>query len=324
MRRAKWLKRTLLCSVCVLFILAGCTQQVEEVEEKSVSYHFILEPERSFSFKKPLVWEVVLKDEQRNATEVINLNDYGYDPRNEGMDQGQLEYLARTLAEGIDRPMRNPTIDEEGNIIPGENRVILSEDELVNILMSLQYNEKNIVLPIYETVPTVKEEDLDGIKDFMIGTYTTYFNSGVVGRSQNILLSSEAIQHHVLGPGDEFSFNKVVGERTRERGYQEANEIINNEFVIGIGGGICQTSSTLFNAIDSAGLFVMERHAHSRDIGYVPPNRDATVSWGGPDFRFTNPYDQPVLIRTEVFLDRGEITVKVFSKKEKDSLLVVR
>ena len=80
---------------------------------------------------------------------------------------------------------------------------------------------------------------------------------------------------------------------------------------MGIGGGICQTSSTLFNAVDQAGLEMIERYTHSREVGYVPAGRDATVSWGGPDFRFRNPFSYPVLIRSSVDKQRGEIQVTV-------------
>ncbi|GAE25675.1 vancomycin B-type resistance protein VanW [Halalkalibacter wakoensis JCM 9140] len=82
---------------------------------------------------------------------------------------------------------------------------------------------------------------------------------------------------------------------------------------MGIGGGICQTSSTLFNAVDKAGLEMIERITHSRDIGYVAPGRDATVSWGGPDFRFKNPHSYPILIKSEVNVNSGELVVRVHS-----------
>ncbi len=297
--------------------MSGC--HVAELEAKEVRNHSIIE--QQLLYKKPVLWKVTMMNEKLKLEEEIILNDYGYDPANDDIDQEQVERLGKLLAIKINRAMRNPTIDANGNIVPGENGLTLSEQQFVDKVVALDFREKTMKLPIEIVEPTVKEDQLAGIMNYVIGSYTTYFNPHVYGRAANIELSSQAINHYVLGPGDQFSFNEVVGERTRERGYQEAYEIVNNEFVIGIGGGICQTSSTLFNAIDYAGLGVIERHAHTQSIGYVPPNRDATVSWGGPDFKFVNPYDYPVLIKTEVSKAKGELKVLVFAEKNKDLLV---
>ncbi len=289
-------------------------------EEKSSRQHGLANNEVEY-FKKPIKWEVALIDERTAEQEVILLNEFGYLPDLEQLDEKSLAKFAAKLARTIDQPMRNPTVTQDGTIIPGQSQIILSEKELVSKIQQLDYRDRELVLPIYETEPTVSEEELAGILDVSIGTYSTYFNPSVEGRSVNIKLSAESFQHFVLGPGDEFSFNKVVGQRTVERGYREAKEIVNKEFVMGIGGGICQTSSTLYNAIDAAGLEVIERYSHSKEIGYVPPNRDATVSWGGPDFVFTNPYNFPILLKTQVSLKSGKITVEVYSSQNKDQLL---
>ena len=102
-----------------------------------------------------------------------------------------------------------------------------------------------------------------------------------------------------LGVGDIFSFNTTVGERTEARGYQKAKEIVNKKMVAGIGGGICQTSSTLYNAVDQLDVKYVEHHNHSLNVGYVPKGRDATVSWGGPDFRFENSLNVPLLLNSK-------------------------
>ncbi len=87
--------------------------------------------------------------------------------------------------------------------------------------------------------------------------------------------------------------------------------IVKGEFSEDIGGGICQVSSTLFNAADNAGLSIVERYSHSRSVPYVPPGRDATVSWYGPDLRFQNKYNQPILIRAKQY--GGSIAVALYS-----------
>jgi vancomycin resistance protein YoaR len=293
----------------VLLLLAGCSNDVSAEGPKPVAAHSTYF-QSELNWKQPVYWKLNLIDEWNDQQHDVVLNDYGY-MSSHSLDKEALQQLARELAMQIDKAMENPRILPNGEFAPGKERVVLSEQELVAQLQELEAGTKDLVMPISVTAPSVSEEDLVGIDQRTIGEFKTHFNPAVSGRSQNVKLSAEAISGVVLGPGDSFSFNQTVGERTRERGYQEAKEIVNKEFVIGIGGGICQTSSTLFNAVDKAGLEMVERYTHSREIGYVAPGRDATVSWGGPDFRFTNPHPYPVLIKSDVSLERGEILVTV-------------
>lgn len=305
-----------------IFLLSGCFSGHNNGEERlieSTNAYLIRELQLKGKNEIELVWTLI--DGRTNDVLLhVHLDELGYQETKE-LDQNKVAQLARQLASGIDQPLVNPTISRDGQIREGKNKVILSEEELITRMMSLTYYNKNLVLPIYEEEPQVTIEDLQIIKNTRLSTYATYFNPSVVGRSENIRLSSKAIDHYVIGPNEIFSFNKVVGQRTKERGYQEAKEIVNQEFVMGIGGGICQTSSTLFNAIDNAGLEIIERYSHSRDIGYVPRDRDATVSWGGPDFKFRNPYNYPLLISTETNLQTGKIEVHVYGAYELDRLI---
>lgn len=298
--------------------MSGC-QILGEPEKKTVGNHVITEKE--LLYKKPILWEVTLINEQLGTEEQIALNDYGYEPPLDSLNVEKVEYLAKVIANKVNRPMRNPTLDLNGNIVPGQTGIKLLEEQFIEQVTALHFKDRQIVLPIETKEPTVKEEQLNGIMNYLLGSYTTYFNPKVYGRATNIKVSSDAINHYVLGPGDLFSFNEVVGERTVERGYKEAYEIIDDEFVLGIGGGICQTSSTLFNAIDYAGLGVIERHAHTQSVGYVPLNRDATVAWGGLDFKFVNPYDYPVIIKTEVSNTKGQLKISVYAEKNKELLV---
>lgn len=134
-----------------------------------------------------------------------------------------------------------------------------------------------------------------GIKE-RFGTYTTEYSSGNAPRVNNIHTLAEAIDGTLVPPGGTFSFNEAVGERTAEKGYQEAPAIINGELVPQLGGGICQVGTTLFNAVFESGLPVAERHNHSFYISHYPKGRDATVSWDGPDFKFRNDTKQYVLV----------------------------
>jgi vancomycin resistance protein YoaR len=125
------------------------------------------------------------------------------------------------------------------------------------------------------------------------------------------ILSAEAINNYVLFPGEVFSFNKVVEKRTAEKRYRPATVIIKGEFPEDIGGGICQVSTTLFNAVDNAGINVIQRSSRSREVSYVLPGRDATASWNGPDLIFKNNYNQPILIQAKTLEDK--LIVNVYS-----------
>lgn len=132
------------------------------------------------------------------------------------------------------------------------------------------------------------------------GYYTTLINSSPA-RTNNIVIAAQAIDNVIIPPGKVFSFNYTVGPRTTSKGYQEAPIFVGEKVVSGVGGGICQVSSTLYNTALAANLPVLERYPHSLRVAYVPTNRDASVSWGAADFKFQNPYDYPVKLMVKVF-----------------------
>lgn len=134
---------------------------------------------------------------------------------------------------------------------------------------------------------TTDEARAMGIKE-RISTYTTTFSAGNKPRVNNIHTLADAIDGTLLAPGETFSFNGTVGERTASKGYQEAPAIVQGKLVPQLGGGICQVGTTLFNTVFESGLPVIERRNHSLYIDHYPKGRDATVSWGGPDFKFKN------------------------------------
>ena len=169
-------------------------------------------------------------------------------------------------------------------------------------------NGPNQLLTIY---PKVDSELLADIRVKKIGQYVTYFNTHNLNRSHNLSLAVKAINNHVVFPGEIFSFNQIVGMRTSDKGYMRAPVIVRGELSEGIGGGICQVSSTLYNAIDRVGMQIVERYSYSRSVPYIPPGRDATVSWYGPDFRFKNTYNQPILIRANT--KEGRLIIKIYS-----------
>ncbi|HHW62028.1 MAG TPA: hypothetical protein GX404_09000 [Syntrophomonadaceae bacterium] len=146
----------------------------------------------------------------------------------------------------------------------------------------------------------------------IIGGYYTRLINSPAGRTKNIELSLKAIDGTVLPPGHVFSFNRVVGQRTAAKGYQYAPIFAGQQVVPGIGGGICQTSSTLYNAALIASLPILERHPHSMPVNYVPPGRDASISWGSADLKFKNNRPLPITIRATIL--QGYVVVTLLEK----------
>lgn len=146
-----------------------------------------------------------------------------------------------------------------------------------------------------------------------LSSYTTYYNADDKGRTKNIRLACKRIHGITVQPYGEFSFNQTVGKRTRAAGFQDAKIILDGEFVLGVGGGVCQVSTTLYNAVLLAGLTVTESHPHSLSVSYVPPSRDAMVS-SSSDLRFFNCLSSP--IRLSATAEDGALKIAVYGKSE--------
>ncbi|WP_027084518.1 VanW family protein [Cohnella panacarvi] len=225
----------------------------------------------------------------------------------------KLQALLESVASQTDRPPVNARIDASGAIEAERPGVKLDRRKFEELCYQYFYGKGPISLPTPQIVvyPKVDGELLSLIREKPIGSYATYFHAGNKNRSNNIALAAQAINNTVVFPNETFSFNKIVGVRNQHKGYRRAKVIVRGELAEDIGGGICQVSSTLYNAVDRAGLHILERYSHSRHVPYVLPGRDATVSWNGPDFAFRNPYNQPVLIRA--FAGSGRLYVSVYS-----------
>lgn len=178
-------------------------------------------------------------------------------------------------------------------------------------------DEKTFTIPLKITKPsvTVKSLPQEAFPD-LLGTYTTNYASSSANRATNVSLATQAINGTVLMPGEVFSYNGTVGQRTAARGYKEAGVYSNGQVTTGIGGGICQVSSTLYNATLLSNLEIVARTNHMFNPGYVPAGQDATVSWGGPDFQFKNNRSYPIRIVSSA--SGGILTVSVYGLKTDD------
>lgn len=162
----------------------------------------------------------------------------------------------------------------------------------------LEEEKDEYEIPLNITKPEITTQDLQ-YEDFFpdrISKYVTVYDESNQNRSTNIKLASEKIDGTILMPGEIFSYNKIVGERTIKAGYKEASVYMGGKVVDGIGGGICQVSSTLYNAALEANLEIVDRKNHYFITGYVPASKDATVSYGTIDFKFKNSRTYPIKI----------------------------
>ena len=179
----------------------------------------------------------------------------------------------------------------------------------------VQEPKEEYVIPLKITKANTTVADL-GPRAFpdILSTYTTRYDAGNVSRTTNLSIACSKLNGYVISPGEVFSYNKVLGKRTSENGYKEAAVYVAGGVENGLGGGICQISTTLYNAVVLANLGIEERHNHSYTTTYSEPGRDATVSYGVLDFKFKNTRKYPV--KLEAYIKSGVATVSVYGIKE--------
>ena len=192
--------------------------------------------------------------------------------------------------------------------------------EEANSLLANPQEQYTIALKVLSPNVTTNQIGPEAFPD-LLGTYATTFSTSNVNRTTNIRLATNKINGTVIMPGETFSYNQVVGQRTAAAGFKSAAVYVGGEVTTGIGGGICQVSSTLYNSVLLANLEIVERHNHGFNPGYVPAGRDATVSWGGPDFKFKNSRNYPVKIIANV--SGGTISIQVFGLKSDNEYEVI-
>ena len=195
----------------------------------------------------------------------------------------------------------------------------ISIDEAKELASNVDASE--IYIPLKYTKPEITISDLgEDIFETKLGTSTTIYDSTNINRSTNINIACEKINGTVLEPGETFSFNKTVGERTTKNGFKEALIYNGGEVDYGLGGGICQISSTLYNAVLNANLDIVERKNHSMTVSYLPIGQDASVSYGSVDFKFTNSRTYPIKIVATA--NTGVITISILGVLEDQEYVV--
>ena len=219
------------------------------------------------------------------------------------------------IHEEIYKEAKNAEISEDLSKVKAEVNGVdfaISIEEVKNIL---QEEKEEYVIPLKITIPEITLEN-SGAKAFKdkLAEYTTSYNTTNENRETNLKLASEKVNGTIILPGETFSYNKIVGQRTIANGYKEAAVYSGGKVVNGIGGGICQLSSTLYNAAIYANLEIMQRVNHRFLTSYVTAGRDATVSWGTIDFCFKNTRNYPIKIVSTV--KNGVVTTAIYGIKE--------
>lgn len=210
-----------------------------------------------------------------------------------------------------------PIIHDDGTVTfdDGVPYLKINKESLVNeIILSMEKgNIDSVKIPVLEEkLPSRTKEQIKNITN-VLGKYTTTFG-GDYNRSRNIEIAANSVNGIMLMPGESFSYNGATGSRTSEHGYLSAPVIVGGKLVPGTGGGVCQVSSTLFNALLYSGLNITERTSHFNPISYTPIGQDATVADGYLDLKFINNMKNPIYLYAEY--SPGIISIYVLGAKE--------
>lgn len=204
-----------------------------------------------------------------------------------------------------------------------ENGIDFNKEELRNVLSSVENNVegKTIEFELTITEPKIKLADLKWeLYSDLLGTYSTTFSTAAnyANRNTNIRVAAQYINGTIVMPGEVFSFNKTVGDcGLASRGFKMATVYSGGKVEQGMGGGVCQVSSTLYNAVIYANLEIVQRDNHGYTVAYVACSRDATIYYPYIDFKFKNTREYPVKIVAE-YNNAGKITFSIFGTKEEN------
>jgi len=216
-------------------------------------------------------------------------------------DRAKLRQRLTAIGEAVRRAPKGATISITGiraALVPEVVGVALDLDAAVAAVeKALAGGAANRVIevPLVLTRPERTREALAGYR--VLGHCATRFNASQANRTQNVRLAVSSVDDTWVPAGAVFSLNSNTGQRSPQSGYKKANVYAGGRVVLGYGGGVCQVSTTVYNAALMAGMPIVERHPHSMSVPYVPWGRDATVSWGTADMKFRNATESALLVR---------------------------
>ncbi|MCX4352601.1 MAG: VanW family protein [Lachnospiraceae bacterium] len=243
-----------------------------------------------------------------------------------GIDQELVKTIIREQCAAYDMEAADATLTRENDrfvIIPGQTGEIVDEAASVKAIqeyLNSSWNREDDSIELTVTVKEARgsEEELEKVKD-VLGTFTTSFKTSGSSRSANVRNGAELINGTTLYPGDEFSTYEAVSPFSQANGYYMAGSYLNGQVVDSLGGGICQVSTTLYNAVLLSELEVTERHNHSMIVTYVDPSADAAIAESsGKDFKFVNNTEAPIYIEGTTTDDK-QISFTIYGVETRQS-----
>ncbi|OWZ82840.1 VanW family protein [Natranaerobius trueperi] len=236
-----------------------------------------------------------------------------------GFDEDTLENNLENLTKKMSKEPKNARFETEGkdlNIISSKPGYNTNKEKLRDTIKNEILNDElkfNVFLPYRLVTPEVTTKDLkkQGITN-NISSFCTEFDAENKDRKHNIELASDMLDQLTISPKEYFSFNDYIGDTTEEKGYKKAPIMIGGQLDYGVGGGICQVSSTLYNAFLKADIEIVERNRHQMLVDYIEPGRDATISYGSLDLVAKNDNEHHILIGSEV--TNGRLCMHIFGK----------
>jgi vancomycin resistance protein YoaR len=235
-------------------------------------------------------------------------------------DQEKLKEYENELSSKVNKEAKNATLAINNgiiNLVDGTSGRKINEEQMDKLIKeSINGDLQEIIeveVPVEEIAPKVTTEMLSKING-KISSFTTNYSSSTSDRAENINVATRYVNGTILLPGDEFSYNNTVGERTTARGFRLGKVFVGDKVVEDVGGGVCQVTTTLYRAVMRAGIKSTERTNHSMKPSYAEPGLDATVSWGSLDYKFKNTYDFPIYI--EGYTYNRNVTFNIYGNVE--------
>jgi len=322
-------KITLMCLICVIFYAFAC----------SVGQVFCFSPEHIEFFHNQKVFTYRLENNLKTSSQFdlnyeINKHDrFGSKEKrimllknmlSLGFDKAvALDYIFPNLTKKIDSIAKNVFIAPKDAVLkinPQSENVFIVSQEIVGTELDkkslidqichdfISNKKMQFQLPTKSILPTKTKNDYEKFTNLR-ADFSTNISSSSESRKHNIKNALKSLNKIEIAPNEIFSFNKIVGKRTPENGYREAKIIVNNEFVEGVGGGVCQVSSTLYNSALLAGLEIIEANKHSKQVGYVKYGFDAMVNFGSSDLKFRNNTNEKLTIITNYSSSTARIRI---------------
>ncbi len=293
----------------VINIKAADKEYVIKYEDLKVQFNIDETVEKAFQYNRELGYLEKFKAIRQQTKQEFAI-DFTY-------EDDVINNMATTMESEINVEKKDATISKSGGSFSVTDEVIGKTLDVQGLIENInakvvETKEGNleIVATVSDDTPKKTKDQLATI-DTKVGTKTTNFRASDASRSTNISLGAQAVNGTVLMPGETFSFNTTVGDTTPDKGYMSGGVYVGDKLEQGYGGGICQVSSTLYNAVLGAGIMPDQRTNHNMTVGYVPLGLDATISYGSLDYVFTNPYKFPIYI--EGYAGGGSVTFNVYS-----------